>query len=222
MVQPTPEHRVYHFTHVSHLAAIVRDGLLCDSEIHKTQKLNYEAGDHAIKDHRRNRNVPCGPSGVVADYVPFYFAPRSPMLYRITNPHQLANGGVATYDGSPHELIYLVSSVEHLHTAGLAVVLTDRNAATGYAQFCDDPAQWFAPDFIDWPLMKAQIWKNTGEYPERMERRMAECLVHGVVPWPAILEIAVHDSSIATQVKTVLASAGKNTLTPELKPEWYF
>ena len=38
MAEPMLEHPVYHFTHVSHLAEIVRDGLLCDSEWHQGKR----------------------------------------------------------------------------------------------------------------------------------------------------------------------------------------
>jgi ssDNA thymidine ADP-ribosyltransferase, DarT len=37
--------------------------------------------------------VPLAPYGCVADYVPCYFAPRSPMLYK------LHKGGVPNYSG---------------------------------------------------------------------------------------------------------------------------
>jgi len=48
--------------------------------------------------------VPLAPYGCVADYVPFYFAPRSPMLYK------LHKGGVPNYTGGQDPLVYLVSS----------------------------------------------------------------------------------------------------------------
>ena len=43
-------------------------------------RLTTEVGQPDIKLKRRHRVVPIDPGGVVADYVPFYFAARSPML----------------------------------------------------------------------------------------------------------------------------------------------
>jgi hypothetical protein len=220
MSESAAEHLVYHFTHVSHLRDIVHKGLLCDSAIQGT--LSHEAGDRQIKDLRRGKRVPCGASGVVADYVPFYFAPRSPMLYRITNPLRRPGGGVATYDSEPHELVYLVSSVELLSRAGCELVLTDRNATVRYAAFSDDPDQWFADGFIDWPLMHATYWNNSPEDPERMERRMAECLVHGRVPWSAVVRIIAHNEDVADWARRALRSAGVPSAKLEVEPGWYF
>lgn len=44
---------------------------------------------------------------------------------------------------------------------------------------------------IDWQLMQDTIWRNTEAEPDRVERRMAEFLVHGRVPWEAFLGVAV-------------------------------
>ncbi len=74
---------LYHFTRIEHLASIARDGLCCDMEAHQPGRLSVEVGHLDIKERRRRRPVPLAPGGVVADYAPFYFAPRSPMLYRI-------------------------------------------------------------------------------------------------------------------------------------------
>lgn len=69
---------VYHFTHIDHLAGIIADGLVCDTEV--AGALTQEVGNHGIKASRRRIPVKAGPGGVVADYVPFYFAPRCPMM----------------------------------------------------------------------------------------------------------------------------------------------
>jgi len=214
------QHAVYHFTHWSHLPDIVQRGLLSDSTVRASSAFAYEAGDRTIKERRRQRVVPCEPGGVVADYVPFYLAPRSPMLYRIANPRNRPDGGVATYGGSSTELVYLVSSVERLHSAGLALVLSDRNAATTLAEFRAEATTWFEPGFIDWQLMAAQYWSNTATYPDRMERRMAECLVHRRVPWLLFTRVAVANTAVAQKVRDALARAGEHTITPVLEPGW--
>lgn len=69
----------------------------------------------------------------MADYVPFYFAPRSPMLFRI---HK---SGVATYDGDQSDLVYLCTTTQRLDQLGLPVIVTDRNAAVRFAAFTVDP-----------------------------------------------------------------------------------
>jgi len=207
------EHLVYHFTHWAHLPEIMRRGLLCDSALQASGGLDHEAGDRDIKARRRCRPVPCGARGVVADYVPFYFAPRSPMLFSI------AKGNVSTFGDSPHDLVYLVTSVERLLQARLRIVVTDRNAVLKYAAFSDDPESWFAPGFVDWELMKAKYWARQ---EDGKERRMAECLVHQQVPWSAITMIGVHDDRVADRVRAVLGPHGQSPISPVLKPGWYF
>ena len=76
-----------HFTHVDNLRQILADGVLY-SDVLVGSRLRTEVGDRQIKADRRRYPVTCEPGGYPADYVPFYFAPRSPMLYRI------ARGGV--------------------------------------------------------------------------------------------------------------------------------
>jgi O-acetyl-ADP-ribose deacetylase (regulator of RNase III) len=79
MAGAAPKDRwIYHFTHLDNLLTIVKCGrLVCD--VTARQGLTQtEVGDAAIKQSRRMRPVLAGPRGQVGDYVPFYFAPRSP------------------------------------------------------------------------------------------------------------------------------------------------
>ena len=91
-VPPPSQIKLFHFTHVDHVASIARTGLLSDG---KEPDLQHEAGDREIKARRRRQIIDASPGGVVADYVPFYFAPRSPMMYSISRgdvPRTIARG----------------------------------------------------------------------------------------------------------------------------------
>ncbi|HEU5271499.1 MAG TPA: DUF4433 domain-containing protein [Jatrophihabitans sp.] len=202
-----------HFTHVEHLTTIARDGLLGDAAARSTGSLQVEVGNHGIKEQRRRRVVPIAPGGVVADYAPFYFAPRSPMMYAIEK------GNVATYTGGCDELVYLVSDVERLLDLQLPTVFTDRNAVLGVTTFTDDPAS--LETLVDWQLMRARDWYNTPTEPDRRERRMAECLVHDRVPWSAFRAVVVRKEECATRAGQLLAAAGVDTRIV-VRPDWYF
>ncbi|WP_347667742.1 DUF4433 domain-containing protein [Micromonospora sp. B11E3] len=162
-----------HFTHIDNVPIILAAGrLLADTTVGDRLVTNVGALD--IKASRRARRVTCPPGGVVADYVPFYFASRSPMMYRIACEHR--DGKVGCYAGGDDPLVYLVSSVERVHTAGVSWVASDGNCAASLTRFSpilDDLA-----DLVDWPLLDERIWKNTPEDPDRVRRRMAEFLVH--------------------------------------------
>ncbi|MEW6155340.1 MAG: DUF4433 domain-containing protein [Actinomycetota bacterium] len=207
--RPTP---LYHFTHVDNLPSIVTDGLLCEAA--STQRCVVEVGNRRIKEQRRRRPVRAGPGGSVGDYVPFYFAPRSPMLYAVNA------GQVEQYAGGQGPLVYLVTSVERLGDLGLSLVFTDRNAAlaTGLVRFTsalDD-----LDDLVDWPLMADALWFNTPDDPERRERRMAECLAHGRVPWDGFTAVAA-TARMRTKVTEALARVGAHAQV-EVRPKWYF
>lgn len=207
---PTP---VLHFTHVAHLADVAEHGLLSDTVAGRRGLLTNEVGNRGIKERRRQRVVPIPPGGVVADYVPFYFAPRSPMMYSIYR------GNVPEYAEGTEPLVYLVSTIERLIEVGCTVVTTDRNAVLGYAEFrkgLDD-----LDGLIDWPLMRATMWNDTIDEPDRMERRMAECLVHEVVPWEAFLQVHVRNVDRRAEVEAALGQ-GIAPGPVHVTPDWYF
>jgi hypothetical protein len=204
---------VVHFTHVGHLPTILQRGLLSDSAAQQACLVETEVANQDIKAMRRRRSVPVPPGGVVADYAPFYFAPRSPMMYVI---HR---GGVATYAAGCDSLIYLVTDVERLSQLNAPIVFTDRNAVLGIAEFTADIDR--LDTLIDWPLMRATMWNNTDAHPDRKERRMAECLVHGQVPWQAFAEIVAKTTLCAQQARTMVTAAGEN-VPVVVRPSWYF
>lgn len=208
---PTP---VGHFTHIDHLPTIAVNGLLCDTHAQKTGLLTTEAGNPGIKARRRERMVTTPGGGSVSDYVPFYFKSRSPMMFAIHC------GNVATFTGDEHDLVYLLTTVEILIEHGLSPVFTDRNAALAVTKYSEDIAE--LDNLVDWEVMKLRIWRNTDEDPDRVERRMAECLVFEQVPWEAFTEIVVHDSTREARVQTDLDTLGIAIPPIHVSPDSYF
>lgn len=205
--------QLFHFTHLSNVASIAQHGIFCDNDAATVARLTTEVGQPDIKLKRRKRVVPMEPGGVVADYVPFYFAARSPMLGSI---HQ---GYVPSYRGGQDEVVYLVTDIERIVSTGLSFVYTDRNAALGIASYANDPTR--LGDLVDWPLMEGRMWNNTSSEPDRMERRMAEFLVHRHVPWDAIIGLAVINEQRSRETEAVLATVGVDA-TVRVRKGWYF
>lgn len=193
---PTP---VLHFTRVEHLVTIMQNGLLSDTLARDAGATAIEIGHPDIKERRRRRPVRVAPGGFVGDYAPFYFAPRSPMMYT------LHMGNVDTYTAGFDRVVYLVSSLEALSGAGCTWVASDRNAAQTLATFADEAAD--LDDLVDWPLMRAAQWGRCEEDRERPDRRAAECLVHNVVPWSAFTEIVTKTRATADEARQMIEDA---------------
>lgn len=94
---------VFHFTHADNVASIVEAGRLVCDRAARDSLLRTEVGDPEIKDGRRNRQIPLAKCGYVGDYVPFYFAPLSPMMFRIACDHR--DGKDRSYRGGDRPLI---------------------------------------------------------------------------------------------------------------------
>lgn len=214
MTQTSPRHLIMHFTHIKNLPGILDAGCLqADNRVDRRSALRVEAADLGIKAARKMIRVSLAPYGCVADYVPFYFAPRSPMLYK------LAKRSVSTYVHGQDPLIYLISTVEAVTHAGLRCLFSDGNCAVAVSRMSDDLS--LLDSMVDWEVIRARMWSNTVEDPDRMRRRMAEFLVHERVPINLLAGIAVRTPEALAQVTDTLASRNVN-LPVRVRPGWYF
>lgn len=207
---PTP---VFHITRFEHLESMVTHGLLSDTEAQRRGLVQVEIGNMSVKALRARRVVPIPPGGVVADYVPFYFAPRSPMLSAIHH------GRVPTYQQGCEEIVYVVTSAQGLLALGLTCLGTDRNATLAIAEFTASDVR--LTEIVDWNLMKEQWWYNTPAAPDRRERRQAELLVHAQTPWSAILGVATKSEPVKRRVEELLTRLGQTTEVA-VRSDWYF
>jgi hypothetical protein len=158
------------------------------------------------------RRVPLAPNGTLGDYVPFYFAPRSPMLYAINS------GFVEGYDEGQAPVIYLISSVEAVNATGRRWLFTEGHAEIAYTDYFNDLRHL---NKIDWRVMKSKFWNDTDEDPDRKRKRQAEFLVHEFFPWEAVQHVAVYTEMMKRQVKDILGD-GKHARTVRIERSWYY
>jgi hypothetical protein len=204
---------MYHITHGRNLASIIKaGGLWCDAQL-VAQSLDPLGIAHQhIKERRKQRDVPCAAGGTLADYVPFYFAPRSPMLYAI---HR---GQVAGYDGGQTGVLHLVADVETVATSGCVWAFTEGHAEIAFTEFFTDLRFLSA---IDWAIMSETYWYDTDEDGDRKRRRQAEFLIHRFCAWTLITEIGVINQRVADRVRSMLEGAAHQPAVT-VQPGWYY
>jgi hypothetical protein len=204
---------IYHITHKDNLEGIIaRNGLFAQSVMAKDPVSYCNIAHSTIQDRRAQTPVPCGPGGDLHDYVPFYFAPRSPMLYAIYC------GNVENCTAGQADIVYLVSSAETVAASELEFVFTDGHGTMALSDFYDDLESLGE---IDWDVMKAVYWADTDDDPDRKRRRQAEFLVYRKFPWDRIEMIAVMNIKIKNQVEGIIPNGAKKHPI-RVKSDWYF
>jgi hypothetical protein len=209
---PTP---VYRFIHIDNLAVVLRRAALHaprhvpdDGHVYKTIH-NVD-----IQDERRRTLIPCGPGGVIHDYVSFYFGPRTPMLL------QLHTGRAGGYTQTQTPLIYLISTAQAINASGAQFVFSDGHGIASFTAWKDDLAQL---DEVDWTAVNSRYWADTVEDPDRQRRKQAEFLVHRSCPWELIREIAVVNDNMKRRVEQILAEFPEQLRRPvRVRPELYY
>jgi hypothetical protein len=202
-----------HLTSIDNSRKVFDSGCLYADSCLPDQLDIEELGNRSIKTQRLERLVPCGVGGTVGDHVPFYFSARSPMLYFAHTGNPLS-----PFKRGQRELVHLLTHIDEVVRFERPFAFSDRNAAIGYADFSSDLNE--IDHFIDWTLQDQRDWNNTPEYPDRMERRMAEFLVRDHLPVEAILAIGVKDEKQKVRVETVLADYPYPNVV--VTPSWYY
>jgi len=210
---PHRERRIYHITQKDNLEGIVSRGELISQSVMEKDSVGYYNIAHAtIQDRRAQTPVPCGPGGNLHDYVPFYFAPRSPMLYAINL------GNVDGCAAAQADIVHLVSSTESVAASGLGFVFTDGHGIMALSEFYDN---FDDLGEIDWNVMQARYWADTNDDPDRKRRRQAEFLVYKSFPLDMVEMIAVMNERTKDQVEDVFLMANRKPPI-KVKADWYY
>lgn len=178
---------LFHITHIDNLTGIVGNGLFSHNIAHEQMGpvdiSMSEVNRHRVKSEPVYRKS-------LHEYVPLYFNPRNPMLYKLKNIS--SNIAIIAFD---RDLI--------LHSE---VVFTEGNAATKTTRFYSDIRQLKK---MDWDFMWAEY---CGDYIGGKRRQCAEVLVPEKIPAEYIKKISVEgyeslqkvNASVKSQVKCVI------------------
>jgi hypothetical protein len=197
---------IYHITHVDNLPSILRvGGLKSDASMQQVHHIGI--GYQNIKHRRLNKiQVDCCGSRYVGDFVPFYFCPRSPMLYVINQ------GNTSLPPGGQSQIVHLVSTVAKAIAQNRLWAISGGNASASHTWFSNNLGSLGQ---LNWQAINASQWQGM------IHEKQAEFLVADFFDWSAIHEVACFDQTIANRANLYLATHSLKT-SVNVRPNWYF
>ena len=211
---PVPdEPKIYHIVHVDRLPSIIDDGWLwCDAEAVRRLPPGTTIGMNSIKERRLTNTLNSRPGLHVGDCMPFYFCPRSVMLYVI---HQQNHPGLS-YCGGQAAIIHLEADLRRTvawaekHKQRWAFTLSNAGAF-----YFEDRCNLAQLREIDWNAVRATDWRRC------KEGKQAEFLVERSFPWEMVCRIGVLSRRVYQLTSTALEAAAYKPPV-EIRREWYY
>ena len=205
--------KIYHIVHVDRLPSIIKDGCLwCDAKINQGTYSGTTIGMSKIKERRLENPLYSRPGLSVGQCVPFYFCPRSIMLYLI----YMGNHSELTYRGGQEPIVHLEAdlhdSIAWAKQNSRRWVFTKSNA--GACTF-KNYSSLDKLDKIDWVAVQARQWKCCRYH------KQAEFLMEESFPWDLISRIGVYSPNTRNQAKVAVQAAGHRPQIQVLS-EWYY
>ena len=205
--------KIYHIVHVDRLASIVAEGgLWSDAEVQRRARPGTVIGMSAIKQRRLTNSVKCRPGLNVGDCVPFYFCPRSVMLYLI---HK-ANHPELDYRGGQGPIVHLEAdlheAVDWAEQRGRQWAFTLSNAGSGYFE---DRCDLTLLGQIDWEAVQARQWQG------RSHGKQAEFLIERSFPWTLVRRVGVCTVETSNRAMDAMRFADHQPAVT-VQPGWYY
>jgi hypothetical protein len=186
---------LYHMTYISNISSILSLGLLSHKQAHYYKLIKQDISDVDVQNIRHTKKVR-GMS--LHNYVPLYFNPKNPMLYRRKN---LQNNIV-------------LLGVDPLVLVDSRNVFSDGNASCSQTKFYWDLKMLSR---LNWYIIRQSTWHDQ---PDGKRIKCAEVLVYPNVPVTKINKIFCYSEQVAKQIYTWL---GDNlSIQVEVNKNLYF
>jgi len=197
---------IYHITDVANLPGIISEQALYSDAIMAKRNVEIIGYNHIKERRLKEIPVPCCQWRKVGEFVPFYFCPRSPMLYTLNR------GNTGRPPGCQRTVVHLVSTMAAGIATGRPWAVSSGNAGASHTTFA---ANLEALDALDWEAIRATQWQG------KQHQKAAEFLVADSFPWSAIQLIGCQNSTTAGKVRALLSNVAHKPPV-EIKRNWYY
>lgn len=197
---------VYHITDLANLAGIVAGGGLRSDVAMDESNPEVIGYDHIKRRRATEIRVDCCGNRFVGEFVPFYFCPRSPMLFTVNK------GNTGRPPGCQRSILHLVSTVGAALKMESDWAISDGNGGAFHTLFYKDLKELAN---LDWAAIRATSWQGV------THQKSAEFLVADFFPWKAFHQIGCHNSEMAALVSAVLDESSHRPVI-SVEPAWYY
>lgn len=215
MSRPPQSPKIYHITHGQNLPSIIaHGGLWSDAALIARGGPTASIGMGSIKQRRLGLPVKCYPGDFVGGYVPFYFCPRSIMLFLI----HCANHPELAYRGGQAPILHLELDLHEVmawaNGIGRRWAFSLSNAGAAYSEFRSRVDQL---DQVDWDAVANTDFRN----PTVKEGKQAEFLVTDFVPWQLVRRIGAINAVVQAEAMRNMGGAAHRPAVDVCR-SWYF
>lgn len=191
----------------------------CDAIVAERGMPGTTIGMNRVKKRRLHELLLSSHDGLfVGDCVPFYFCPRSVMLYFI---HR-GNHPELNYRGGQGPIVHLEADLQQ------AVAWADESerrwaftSSNAGSYRYDDYSDLMHLDRINWSAVRASRWSGSGIEDYVKESKQAEFLVERSLPWELVSRIGVRSQHIRIQVQSAIEASSHRPYV-EIRPRWYY
>jgi hypothetical protein len=202
------EIRLFRMTHMDNIPHLLSHGITHRNSPNANS--NYmPIGDNSLIRTRDEFIIPNGRK--LGDFIPFYFGPRSPMLYVM----QRGYNGVTKAD--PNEIVYCVSNVRLIIETGNEILFTNGHAIDSLTDYFDRNNLMAIDEIVKSEDVYSKFWKST-EDTDLKRKKEAEFLVLGDLPLNVISGFIVYSEN----TKNVLMEYGIHERQVFVSEKYYF
>lgn len=202
----------YRISHIDNLPLLLQNGIV--NKNHPNANNSYiRIGNQEIIDVRSLTPVRINNYGMIGDYVPFYFTPKSIMLYNIITGYWHPS----VPKRNRNEILVIRCLISDLAT--LPKWFFTNGQGNDIASDHYNNLAYLHQ--IDWQsIQNNDFSKSDGDY-DRPRRYQAEFLVHQQVPLMSIESLNVYNQQTADIVNAVLNQNNIN-LSVNIQPQYFF
>ena len=206
---------IFHITHLDNVPGLIgRGGFDCDRTVSAFGGPTVVIGMSELKGRRFGIPVPMHSPLSVGDFVPFYFCPRSVMLYVIycaNHPDLAYKGG---QDPIAHFRFDLDAVISWADDESQRWAFTLQNATSAYADF---RASRYELELVNWNAVGSTSWSP----PAIKDGKQAEFLVESFVPLSLVAEIGVKDINALDAVESMFDGSPFRPRV-SVRRDWYY